>query len=154
MYGNLSPEDEYSTKIERIIGENTDLTRDLENWMSKLPQSLKLVPIIYLAIPGSHDSFTSNITAACGVSPDSGELLQDLHWLICVKTIIARWTKTQSFPVNDQLKSGIRYFDLRISTKKNDSDLYFCHGMYSFEVKGVLSDISLFLETHSHEVST
>lgn len=52
MCSNMSPEDEYTTKVERIIGENTDLTRDLENWMTKLPQSLRSVPIIYLALPG------------------------------------------------------------------------------------------------------
>lgn len=52
MYSLASPEDEYKTKVDRIMGENTDLTRDLENWMSKLPHSLKSLPIIYLAIPG------------------------------------------------------------------------------------------------------
>lgn len=51
MHPVLSP-DEYTTKVEKIIGENTDLTRDLENWMTKLPPSLRSLPIIYLAIPG------------------------------------------------------------------------------------------------------
>lgn len=52
MYKNTNLDDEYSTKVDRIIGENTDLTRDLENWMTKLPTSLRSLPIIYLAIPG------------------------------------------------------------------------------------------------------
>lgn len=29
-----------------------DLKIDLENWMGKLPESLKCVPLIYIAIPG------------------------------------------------------------------------------------------------------
>lgn len=152
MYPKLSPEDEYTTKVERIIGENTDLTRDLENWMTKLPPSLRSLPLIYLAIPGSHDSFTSNITNASDVSLDSERILQDLRWIVCLKVIMANWTKTQNYVVNDQLKAGIRYFDLRISTKRGDDTLYFCHGLYSCEVQPVLKDIAAFLETHNQEV--
>ncbi|ERL89777.1 hypothetical protein D910_07138 [Dendroctonus ponderosae] len=108
MYSLASPDDEYKTKVDRIMGENTDLSRDLENWMSKLPQSLKSLPIIYLAIPGTHDSFTANISSASDVSLDAEKILQDLHWVLCVKVVMANWTKTQNLTVNQLLKAGIR----------------------------------------------
>ncbi|CAG9767096.1 unnamed protein product [Ceutorhynchus assimilis] len=145
-------DDDYSTKIERIIGENTDLTRDLEYWMTKLPASLRSLPIIYLAIPGSHDSFTSNITSSSEISLDSEKILQDLKWLFCVKVVMANWTKTQNLIINEQLKAGIRYFDLRISTRRHNDDLYFCHGLYSCRVEPVLLEIGRFLETHTQEI--
>ncbi|KAH1025206.1 PI-PLC X domain-containing protein 3 [Dendroctonus ponderosae] len=152
MYSLASPDDEYKTKVDRIMGENTDLSRDLENWMSKLPQSLKSLPIIYLAIPGTHDSFTANISSASDVSLDAEKILQDLHWVLCVKVVMANWTKTQNLTVNQLLKAGIRYFDLRISSKRNTTDLYFCHGLYSCKVEPVLREINTFLETHIGEV--
>ncbi|XP_066140338.1 PI-PLC X domain-containing protein 3-like isoform X1 [Euwallacea fornicatus] len=148
----LSPDSEYVTKVERLIGENTDLTRDLENWMAKLPLSLRSLPIIYLAIPGSHDSFTSDISSASEISPDSEKILRDLRWIICVKVVMANWTKTQNLRVTNQLMAGIRYFDLRTSTKRGSSDLHFCHGLYSCKVEPVLKEIGTFLETHSGEV--
>ncbi|XP_066255154.1 PI-PLC X domain-containing protein 3-like isoform X2 [Euwallacea similis] len=148
----LSPDNEYATKVERLIGENTDLTRDLENWMAKLPLSLRSLPIIYLAIPGSHDSFTSDISSASDISPDSEKILRDLRWIICVKVVIANWTKTQNLRVTNQLMVGIRYFDLRTSTKRASNDLYFCHGLYSCKVGPVLKEIGTFLETHSGEL--
>ncbi|XP_066140339.1 PI-PLC X domain-containing protein 3-like isoform X2 [Euwallacea fornicatus] len=148
----LSPDSEYVTKVERLIGENTDLTRDLENWMAKLPLSLRSLPIIYLAIPGSHDSFTSDISSASEISPDSEKILRDLRWIICVKVVMANWTKTQNLRVTNQLMAGIRYFDLRTSTKRGSSDLHFCHGLYSCKVEPVLKEIGTFLETHSGEL--
>lgn len=40
--------------VEKQSGENrlSDLSTDLENWMTKLPAKLKSQPIIQLAIPG------------------------------------------------------------------------------------------------------
>lgn len=37
--------------------EDIDLAADLENWMTNLPQSLKAIPIIHLAIPGKKQKF-------------------------------------------------------------------------------------------------
>lgn len=93
-----------------------------------------------------------------------------MHWVICVKAVMANWTKTQNYSAAEQLKAGIRfscklrenvhfnrcvsrYFDLRTSTKKGSNDLYFCHGLYSCKVGPVFKDVSIFLETHPQEVS-
>lgn len=51
-----------------------------------------------------------------------------------------------------QLKAGIRYFDLRISTKDGTEQLFFVHGQYSIDVVSVLNDIETFLDTHPKEI--
>ncbi|XP_060522263.1 PI-PLC X domain-containing protein 3 isoform X2 [Cylas formicarius] len=120
--------------------------------MTELPQQLRRVPIIYLAIPGSHDSFTVDITMNSKVAPDAEKILQKLQCLLCLRYIMARWSKTQSYSASEQLRSGIRFFDLRIATKEREDNLYFVHGLYSDEVQTVLDDIVSFLETHPQEV--
>ncbi|XP_050298062.1 PI-PLC X domain-containing protein 3-like isoform X2 [Anthonomus grandis grandis] len=100
----------------------------------------------------SHNSFTSNISGGSIVSLDSPKILQNLEWIYCIRHIMANWTKNQNVAVKEQLKAGIRYFDLRVSAKSRENNLYFCHGMYSCKVEPVLNEISTFLETHSKEV--
>ncbi|CAH0564324.1 unnamed protein product [Brassicogethes aeneus] len=126
---------------------------DLENWMFKLSDTLKIVPIIYLAIPGSHDSFTANISSKSKISPDAEPFIRNLSVLgPVVKYFIANWSRTQDFIAQEQLKNGIRYFDLRISTKVDDEDFYFVHGLYSDKVYSVFEEIKEFLKDHPGEV--
>lgn len=130
----------------------SDLAVDLENWMTKLPKNLRAVSIKNLAIPGSHDSFTSDITRNSEVSPDGQEILKILEKLAIAKLVISNWSKTQAFNAVEQLQAGIRYFDLRICRDSDDNNIHFCHGMYSTDVKSVLNDMLSFLKQHTQEV--
>lgn len=55
----------------------------------------------------------------------------------------------QDESITKQLDAGVRYFDLRIARKPNDTDptrLYFYHGLYTrtdVEVKMEMSDINI-----------
>lgn len=131
----------------------TDFANDLENWMSRLPQELRRTPIINIAIPGSHDSFTANITSNSDISPDAEEIVKELSILgpIFVE-VMARWSRTQSYLANDQLIRGIRYFDLRTSTKDGTEDLYIVHTLYSVPIQGCLDEINSFLNLHPEEI--
>ncbi|KAF7264036.1 hypothetical protein GWI33_000737, partial [Rhynchophorus ferrugineus] len=105
---NCAPSDQhYGSELQ-------DLADDLENWMEFLPDAIKSVPINYLAIPGTHDSFTSDITKDSEVSPDGEDILKQLEWLSIVKVVMANWSKTQAYDVTAQLQAGIRFFDLRV----------------------------------------
>ncbi|XP_008196716.1 PI-PLC X domain-containing protein 3 isoform X2 [Tribolium castaneum] len=129
------------------------LASNLEYWMTSLPQKLRTTPIINLAIPGSHDSMTYGITKDSEVSPDAEPILQQLKFLgPILTTFMERWSKTQAASATQQLKLGIRYFDLRIATKPNEDKFYFVHGLYSGEVGGILDEIKAFLDTHPFEV--
>lgn len=95
---------EYSTKPRFTM--TTDFTEDLENWMGKLPPELRAVPIINLAIPGSHDTMSYGITRKSPVAPDAEPVVETLNKFI--PCVVRRWAVTQRYDVLDQLKSGIR----------------------------------------------
>ncbi|KAF2883348.1 hypothetical protein ILUMI_22850 [Ignelater luminosus] len=129
------------------------LSEDLENWMTNLPPKLRTIPLIYLAIPGSHDSMTSSITTSSKLAPDAENFLQQMKFLgPLLRFIMARWSKTQDYDMLEQLKAGIRYFDLRVATKKGSVYPYFVHGLYATEVVSVLNDLKKFLDSHPGEV--
>lgn len=69
-----------------------------------------------------------------------------------VKKFIVDWSRTQDLSVSDQLKCGVRYFDLRFGTKTGTEDLYIVHGLYSNSVKEIFDAITVFLEEHQQEV--
>lgn len=123
---------------------------DLENWMRDLPGNIRDVPVIYLAIPGSHDSMSYGITRASGLAPDAEPVLDRLYPLF--RGTILRWTITQSANTIQQLQMGIRYFDLRLATKTGTQDLYFTHGLYADEITLPLRDILEFVTTHPKEI--
>lgn len=82
-------------------------SNDLENWMGKLPDELRNnVPVINLAIPGSHDSGSYGINKKSKLAPDAEEIVQKIFPF--VPCVVRRWSKTQKYTILDQLKNGIR----------------------------------------------
>lgn len=80
---------------------------DLENWMGKLPVYIRQnVPIIYLAIPGTHNSMTYAINSSSKVAPDADDSVRRLHRFF--PFIVRRWSKNQRINVKQQLSLGIR----------------------------------------------
>lgn len=136
--------------------ENCRFSEDLSSWMSCMPEELRRLPIIHLAIPGSHDSGTWPINEHSDWAPDLDSILKKLKWLgIIVKWVTSRWSKAQDFNVLQQLEAGVRYFDLRIATrvsKDNVRDFYIVHGLYGPPLKEVLAQIQQFLTAHPKEV--
>ncbi|KXJ75575.1 PI-PLC X domain-containing protein 3 [Aedes albopictus] len=127
----------------------TDFTEDLENWMGKLPAELRAVPIINLAIPGSHDTMSYGIKRKSPVAPDAEPVVETLNKFI--PCVVRRWAITQRYDVVEQLKSGIRYFDLRICMKRPENKFYFVHGLFCEEVTEPLEQLKEFLRTHPRE---
>lgn len=125
------------------------LSENLESWMTNLPSQLRRLPIIYLAIPGSHDSMSYGIKTNSPVAPDASSSVETLHKF--VPCIVKRWAITQKLCVTNQLCSGVRYFDLRISRKLSDNQFYFVHGLYSEEILHPLNELKAFLLTHPCE---
>lgn len=80
---------------------------DLENWMSSLPERIRDLPLIYLAIPGSHDSASYGITRGVKVAPDAEPIVKKVYRFI--PCVVRRWAKTQKFSIEEQLINGIRY---------------------------------------------
>jgi hypothetical protein len=61
---------------------------------------------------------------------------------------------TQNLTFREQLEAGIRYFDLRVSSKPGDADqeIYFIHGLFGIKVWDGLMEIDAFLTQHPQEI--
>lgn len=70
-----------------------------------------------------------------------------------INFILASWSITQALSATDQLKSGIRYFDIRIATKDKSEDLFIVHTLYSDKALPIYDEINQFLNKHPQEVS-
>ncbi|XP_043275694.1 PI-PLC X domain-containing protein 3 [Venturia canescens] len=128
---------------------------NLESWMTHLPPVLKNLPIIQLAIPGSHNTMTYGIKRSNDVGPDKPKWLRVLSrfFSFISKPIIYNWSVTQYEDVTIQLNGGIRYLDLRLATKSsNNESIYFVHGLYGSEVTEPLESVDHWLTAHPEEV--
>ncbi|KAH0546942.1 PI-PLC X domain-containing protein 3-like [Cotesia glomerata] len=155
-----------------LIGPTSDFDHDvilsdnLEFWMTRLPPSLKKIPIIHLAIPGSHNTMTYTIDRFNNVGPDEPASLQFFgkYFSLISKPLIFNWSVTQYDDIVQQLNGGIRYLDLRLATKTNNNNnnieandidndnVYFLHGLYGDEVTQHLINIKNWLLLHPEEI--
>lgn len=125
------------------------ISDDLENWMGKLSSNLKALPIIYLAIPGSHDSMSYSINDSSTPAPDAEPEIVHLYKL--VPCVVRKWARTQSLSVSEQLNAGIRFFDLRMARQSCLGNYYFVHGLYCDKVEIPFEEIRAFLDSHPEE---
>uniref|UniRef100_A0A4W3GJZ2 Phosphatidylinositol-specific phospholipase C, X domain containing 3 n=1 Tax=Callorhinchus milii TaxID=7868 RepID=A0A4W3GJZ2_CALMI len=109
-----------------------------------------------LCVTGSHDSFSCHKDEASLVGPEQPDSVQNLVLVLgsVGRRLARRWLATQSLDVSRQLAAGVRYLDLRVSTKARDPDnqLYFAQGLPSGAVSAGLADISRFLAAQPREV--
>ncbi|XP_073398620.1 PI-PLC X domain-containing protein 2 isoform X2 [Dendrobates tinctorius] len=103
---------------------------------------------------GSHDSFSYWVDEKSPVGPDQARSLKRLARISLVKKLMKKWSVTQNLTFKEQLESGIRYFDLRVSSKPEEAEIeiYFIHGLYGIKVWDGLTEINTFLTNHSTEV--
>nr|XP_019938521.1 PREDICTED: PI-PLC X domain-containing protein 1-like isoform X1 [Paralichthys olivaceus] len=124
------------------------------DWMSQLPDELHNIPLSNLAIPGSHDSMTYDLDVSSSIiEPDN---LKGLSKICCARRIVRKWAVTQEESITKQLDAGVRYFDLRIARKPDDTEptrLYFYHGLCTrTDVETVLRMIHDWAEKHPKEI--
>ncbi|XP_015122022.1 PI-PLC X domain-containing protein 3 [Diachasma alloeum] len=146
--------DHLFSDVPGVKTQNVILNDNLELWMTRLPPYLKSIPIIHLAIPGSHNTMTYTISRFNDVGPDEPQYLRFLgrYLSLLSKPVIFNWSVTQYDDIKGQLTGGIRYLDLRLATKPNDHQIYFLHGLYGDTVASHLKDISDWLKEHPEEV--
>uniref|UniRef100_A0A4W5LQM8 Phosphatidylinositol-specific phospholipase C, X domain containing 1 n=1 Tax=Hucho hucho TaxID=62062 RepID=A0A4W5LQM8_9TELE len=131
----------------------------MDSWMDHLPCALWDVPLRNLAIPGSHNAITYCLDKSdrSPVDLTQPDLLQklDKYMKPLIRPFVYKWAVTQEATVKEQLDCGVRYLDLRIAHRPNDTstDLYFYHGVYTtLTVETVLQEIRSWLDVHSREV--
>ncbi|OCT91973.1 PI-PLC X domain-containing protein 2 [Xenopus laevis] len=125
-----------------------------QDWMGSLPAALSALPLTNLAIPGSHNSFSYWVDEKSPVGPDQAAFIKHLAKISLVKRSLKKWVVTQNLTFKEQLESGIRYFDLRVSSKPEEAgkEIYFIHCLYGIKVWEGLKEINQYLTQHSKEV--
>lgn len=99
---------------------------------------------------GSHNSFSSGLDPSSEISPDEPPAIQMLGPL--AKGIVYNWSKTQSLTFEQQLLTGIRYFDLRVAARSGSPHIHFVHGLYGPSVEQGLAEIIEFLDRNKREI--
>lgn len=109
-----------------------------------------------LGSSGSHDSFSFWVDEHAPVGPDQKAFVKHLAFVfrLLAKKLMKKWSMTQNLTFREQLEGGIRYFDLRVSSKPGETDheVYFIHGLFGLRVRDGLDDINAFLNAHRKEV--
>lgn len=132
-----------------------DLT--YQNWMAELPPHITKMPLTGIAIPGTHDSFTSTLDyhAEMAPSPDlSDTIVTVLNTLgSTAKKVVYNWGVTQSYSIGDQLLAGIRYLDFRVAKRDSKGgDFYLLHSLWGQSIRDAFSEVKNFLDSHKKEV--
>ncbi|WP_260865294.1 phosphatidylinositol-specific phospholipase C [Bacillus toyonensis] len=99
---------------------------DVSNWMRDVVDTQTLSQ---LSIPGTHDSMSLY-----------GNSIFD-----------ASVVKTQSMPLNTQLKAGIRYLDIRVKRTGSSFDIYHGSVYQKASFDDALSTVTTFLKNHPSE---
>ncbi|KAL3982730.1 Phosphatidylinositol-specific phospholipase C X domain family protein [Acanthocheilonema viteae] len=125
-----------------------------ENWMSNLPQEVIEKPLVCVAIPGSHDSFTQPLFDKYPVANDEGRFIREIGRFRMVRRFIRRWATTQRYSVVKQLHAGVRYFDIRLTipSRAKLDGVHVLHALYGNSIEQLLLHINAFLNTHSREI--
>ncbi|MBZ3870543.1 PI-PLC X domain-containing protein 2 [Sciurus carolinensis] len=108
----------------------------------------------HIHITSSHDSFSYWVDEKSPVGPDQTPAIKRLARISLVKKLMKKWSVTQNLTFREQLEAGIRYFDLRVSSKPGDADqeIYFIHGLFGIKVWDGLMEIDSFLTQHPQEI--
>ena len=124
---------------------------DLETWMTERVSRAPNATLLDTVIPGAHDACSYGITTA---SPDvmgaMPEWLRQALRLTNGREQAARWSKAQSLTIDEQLRCGVRYFDIRLCV--HEGALWTCHGLCSVPWEPVVCALRAFADQHVGEV--
>ncbi|KAH3880221.1 PI-PLC X domain-containing protein 2-like [Dreissena polymorpha] len=124
----------------------------MKRWMGDLPMRLIHVPLSCLAIPGSHNSATSDLDPALGIAVDQSASVRKLGGSVCGQSVVRKWSKTQNLSIVEQLEAGIRFFDFRIAKHPRTLEYRFVHGLYGEQVSHTFGEINMFLANNPREI--
>eukprot|EP01001_Neometanema_parovale_P008172 NODE_4451_length_1061_cov_122.013859_g4250_i0.p1 GENE.NODE_4451_length_1061_cov_122.013859_g4250_i0~~NODE_4451_length_1061_cov_122.013859_g4250_i0.p1 ORF type:complete len:297 (+),score=13.22 NODE_4451_length_1061_cov_122.013859_g4250_i0:123-1013(+) len=123
----------------------------MSKWMETLATQIGDRRICEVAMPGSHDSATYDITMARDYIPCHKGPPGPLASIFRKDAV--EWSRAQRVSVRQQLDHGSRYIDLRVIYDPYKTPaLWSCHGLYGSPMEEVFKDIQQFMETHTREI--
>ncbi|MFA8298986.1 MAG: hypothetical protein ACEPOV_02370 [Hyphomicrobiales bacterium] len=131
---------------------NSESTADVSksNWMDQIYKNHPNTKLTAIAIPGTHDALTYQISES---NPYSLQPVNE--WTEEVKTAVGKkgiflFSQNQSRTMAEQLSGGIRYFDFRIQEYNNE--VWSFHHLVSNPLMPVIEEMSRFVENHPKEI--
>ncbi|MCH2105098.1 MAG: phosphatidylinositol-specific phospholipase C domain-containing protein [Planctomycetes bacterium] len=116
---------------------------DRESWVEELFQAQPETRLVDLILPGTHDSGSYAITSSSPPAPGAPAAYER------VGSIAAKWSKTQDQTLEQQLRGGIRYLDLRVA--HFEGRLVLVHGLVSCDLDEALAGVGRFAAEHPKE---
>lgn len=108
-------------------------------------------PINKIVLPATHNSGAYNINFNINYQNKWLKLSNSLGKRISfIENIIQSWTLTQKKNIYQQLMSGIRLFDFRVSYYENE--YYISHTYFCVKLNEVLGDIRKFMDENTGEI--
>ena len=124
---------------------------NLSTWMTDNHNKLRDIPLIDLAIPGSHNSGAYWLDEHGALASDQPGLLKFyILFIPKLRQIVRNYALTQSLDVLGQLKKGVRHLDIRVAMHEGEFHVY--HGFYGHLLTSVLQQVNDFLVTNRHAV--
>lgn len=116
---------------------------DYSNWMYETLSTDKR--IIDIAMLGAHDAFTHQIKYSSEIDYTTAATIQTGFTGSLIKGFSVKQSKTQVSSVTDQLKHGVRYFDIRLTYNVKTEQWMTAHTYFSTPFEDILTEINTFL---------
>lgn len=130
-----------------IILHHNDNDVDYSNWMSEtLSNEQRIVDVAML---GAHDSFSNEINIFSTLDPyETNGIMQGFTGVL-IKGFIVKQSITQISDAEELLKSGVRYFDIRLTY---DAETWYTkHNYLSGDFEPIANQITSFLANNPGE---
>lgn len=119
---------------------------DYSNWMKEtLDDNARIVDVRML---GAHDAFSSKINLLSPSDIHADSIMKGFTGIL-LKGFLVRQSKTQTADTEGLLKSGVRYFDIRLTY--NEGKWFTKHNFLASDFTDITADIVSFLEEKNGE---
>eukprot|EP00563_Minutocellus_polymorphus_P020232 CAMPEP_0197715500 /NCGR_PEP_ID=MMETSP1434-20131217/624_1 /TAXON_ID=265543 /ORGANISM="Minutocellus polymorphus, Strain CCMP3303" /LENGTH=430 /DNA_ID=CAMNT_0043299615 /DNA_START=191 /DNA_END=1483 /DNA_ORIENTATION=+ len=134
--------------------EDTSNIRDLSDWMASLDPNTNLAQ---LTLPGTHNSAAYDLSTQFNENDPQYTYIQEASFGVdlpnkMIAPFACRFALTQSLSISEQLRAGIRYFDLRVDYDTETSSFRIFHLLFGLPIQDILKQIQDFIQMHPSEI--
>jgi hypothetical protein len=120
-------------------------------WMGEMKSVISHHPIADLILPGSHDACAYKLSST-EVTPFAPTQLNSCFAKHCCCCVGQNYAVAQTGSLYDQLLSGSRYLDMRVTFDEKKQLLRTEHALYGLPIDQLFQQIALFIKEHPTEI--
>jgi hypothetical protein len=121
--------------------------------MENLTEHSKSLPINRLKLPGTHNSASYSVDFSKPmINATKFRFSKLLTYLPLIRSIVKGWTSCQLNTLFEQLESGVRFLDLRLSKRESDQIIYCTHTFTCIRFTDALKQINDFTTKYPSEI--